>query len=84
MVHPTMEEFGAAREELLRRVQADPRNPFLMTGLAVADLALGRKQESIQEGQRAMEMGPMSKDAVDGPFIATMVTIVYAWTNQPI
>lgn len=83
MVHPTMEEFGAAREELLRRVQADPSNPFLMTGLALADLALGRKQESIQEGQRAMEMRPMSKDAV-GPFIATMVAIVYAWTNQPI
>jgi serine/threonine protein kinase/Flp pilus assembly protein TadD len=81
--HPTMEEFGAAREELYRRVQADPSNPFLMAGLALADLALGRKQESIREGQRAMEMRPMSKDAVDGRSIATMVAIVYAWTSQP-
>jgi serine/threonine protein kinase/Flp pilus assembly protein TadD len=81
--HPTTQEFGAAREELYRRVQADPSNPFLMTGLALGDLALGRKQESIREGQRAMEMRPMSEDAVDGPTIATLVAIIYAWTNQP-
>jgi hypothetical protein len=30
-----------------------------------------------------MEMRPISEDAVDGPFIATIVALVYAWTDQP-
>jgi Flp pilus assembly protein TadD len=80
--HPTAEEFGAAREQLSRKVKADPTNPQLMTALAYADVALGRKEEGIQEGQRAMEMQPISKDAVDGPTIAMNVAEIYAWTNH--
>jgi serine/threonine protein kinase len=80
--HPTMEEFGAAREQLYRKVEADRSNPFLMTALACADLALGRNEESIQEGKRAMEMLPISEDAIDGPIIAAYVAAIYAWTNH--
>jgi hypothetical protein len=80
--HPTMEEFGAAREQLHQKVEADRTDPFLMLALAGADVALGRKEESIQEGRRAMEMRPISEDAVDGPTIATDVALVYAWANQ--
>ena len=79
---PTMEEFGAAREQLYRKVEADRTDPFLMTALACADVALGRKEESIQEARRAMEMRPISEDAVDGTFIAANVASVYAWANQ--
>ena len=81
--HPTMEEFGAAREQLYRKVEADRTNPFLLTALALADVALGRKEESIQEGRRAMEMRPISEDAADGPVIAVNVAAVYAWANKP-
>jgi hypothetical protein len=35
--HPTLDRFGAAREELYRRVEAEPTQPFLMTALAFAD-----------------------------------------------
>ena len=80
--HPVMEEFGAVREQLYRKVQADPTNPFLMTALAFADVALGRKEESIEEGRRAIEMRPISEDALDGPAIATNVAMVYAWANR--
>ena len=80
--HPTMEEFGAAREQLYRKVEADRTDPFLMLALALADVALGRKEESIQEGRRAMEMRPISEDAVDGPLIAANVAHIHAWANQ--
>jgi hypothetical protein len=80
--HPTMERFGAAREQLYRKVEADPSDPFLVTALACADLALGRKEESIQEGRRAMELRPISEDAYEGPLIATDVAEIYALTNQ--
>jgi hypothetical protein len=37
-----------------------------MAALALADVVLGRKEESIQEGRRAMEMRPISEDVEDG------------------
>jgi hypothetical protein len=53
-----------------------------MLALAHADLALGRKEKSIQEGRRAVELRPISEDAVHGPDIATRVAELYALTNQ--
>jgi tetratricopeptide (TPR) repeat protein len=81
--HPHMGQFAAAGEQLYRKVEADRTNPFLLAALAYADLALGRKEEAIQEGQRAMAMRPISEDAIEGPMIATMIAQVYAWSNQP-
>ncbi len=80
--HPTIEEFGAAREQLYRKVEADRTDPFLLAALALADAALGRQEESIQEGRRAIEMRPISEDVEDGPVIARNVAAVYAWANQ--
>ena len=77
-----MEQFGAAREQLYRKVEAHPDDPFLMTALSFADASLGRKEESIQEGRRAVEIRPISEDAVDGPAIATDIAIVYAMVNE--
>jgi Predicted integral membrane protein len=81
--HPTMEDFAVAREQLYRKVEADRTDPFLLTALALADVALGHKEESIEEGRRAIEMRPISEDATDGPIIAMNVAIVYAWADQP-
>jgi TolB-like protein/Tfp pilus assembly protein PilF len=80
--HPTIEQFGAAREQLYRKVEADRTDPFMLAALALADVALGRKEESIQEARRAMEMRPISEDAEDGPCIAANVAVVYAWANR--
>jgi TolB-like protein len=80
--HPSSEQFGAARDELYRKVEANPTDPFLMSALALADVALGRMEEGIREGQRAMEMRRISDDAEDGPAIATNVALVYVWANQ--
>ena len=80
--HPTIEQFGDAREKLYRKVQADPTDPHLLTALALADAALGRREEAIQEGRCATEMRPISEDAVDGPIIAMIFTLVCVWTNQ--
>jgi serine/threonine protein kinase/RNA polymerase subunit RPABC4/transcription elongation factor Spt4 len=81
--HPTIEQFGAAREQLYRKVEADPTDPFLLSSLALADVALGRKEEAVQEGQRAMGMRPVSEDGKDGPMIAMKAVLVYVWANQP-
>jgi hypothetical protein len=61
-----MEQFGAVREELYRRAEAEPAQPFLITALAFADAALGRKEESVRECRRAFEMRPITADALGG------------------
>jgi serine/threonine protein kinase/Flp pilus assembly protein TadD len=81
--HPTMEQFGAAREQLYQKVEADPTNPYLLASLALVDVALGRKEEAMQEGRRAMGMRPVSEDAIAGPMIAMQMAVVYAWANEP-
>ena len=80
--HPTIEQFGASRDQLDRRVKADPTDPFLMMSLALADVALGRKEQSIREGQRAMQMRLISQDAIEGPPIAQRLAMVYVWADQ--
>ena len=80
--HPTAEYFAAARQELYQKVEANPGDPKLLSALALADVALGHNEQSIQEAQRAMEICPISEDAFQGSIIATNAALVYAWANQ--
>jgi tetratricopeptide (TPR) repeat protein len=80
---PKLQEFGAAREQLLRKVEADPTNPILVTAIARTDLALGRKDESIEEAQRAMKMRPISEDTLEGRAIAADAAEIFALAGRP-
>jgi tetratricopeptide (TPR) repeat protein len=75
---PKLQEFDAAREQLLRKADADPTNPFLLTAVAYTNLALGRMDESVEEAQRAMRMRPISEDVLEGPAIAVHAAEVFA------
>ncbi len=46
------------------------------------DALLNNKEVAISEAKRAIELLPISKDAVDGPSIEINLAIVYAWTNE--
>src|SRR5262245_17313302 len=59
------EEARKAIEEQLRDAPEDPQRLALL-GLALA--YLGRKEEAIREGERAVALAPVSKDAFDGPY----------------
>ena len=79
---PSTEEFGTAREQLYRKVEANSTDPFLLVVLALTDLALGQKEQSIEQARRALEMRPISGDAYEGPFVARNVAMVYAMADQ--
>jgi serine/threonine protein kinase/Flp pilus assembly protein TadD len=81
--HPTMEQFGPVREQLYQKVEADRTDPYLLMSLALVDVALGRKDESIKEARDAMEMRPIAEDAIEGPVIAQRLALIYAWANEP-
>ena len=75
-------EFEQARvvsEQLLRDAPEDPAR-HAQQGLILA--ALGRKEEAIAEGKRAVELLPESRDAFDGPQFTAALAQIYAWTGE--
>ena len=50
--------------------------------LGVIDAALGRKEEALREGRRAVELLPMEKDAIDGKLLVTYFAIIAAWIGE--
>lgn len=81
--HPTMEsEFASARDQLQQRFEIHPDDVELLSTLGMVDAFLGRKSEAIQEAAHAVELRPISKDAVEGPWILGNLAAVYAWTNE--
>jgi tetratricopeptide (TPR) repeat protein len=75
-------EFEHARivsEKLLREAPEDAAR-HAQHGLILA--ALGRKQEAIAEGKRAVELLPESQDAFDGPQATAALAQIYAWTGE--
>ena len=82
--HPTMEgRFGSARDELKQRLDQDQSDPKLLSALGIVDAALGRKDDAIEEARRAVELQPISQDAMDGPSYLFSLAVVYAQTDQP-
>ena len=48
----------------------------------MADSHLGRKEDAIPEGQRALELLLIAKDAMRGPGIVARLAMIYAWTGE--
>ena len=59
-----------------------PRNAKALSQLAAVDAPLNNKETAISEGKTAVEMTPIFKDAVDGPFVLANLAIVYAWAGE--
>jgi serine/threonine protein kinase len=79
----TNSAFAETREQLNQMVQKSPANALLLCKLGLVDALLNNKELAISEGKRAVEMLPISKDAVDGPLVAASLATVYTWTNEP-
>jgi len=75
--------FAEAREQLSQKVRASPGNALLLSALGIVDALLARKEDSIKEARRAVEILPISKDAMDGPGVLANLAVVYAWTGEP-
>ncbi len=71
-----------ACNELERTVRKQPQFASPLSVLGMADAALGRKEDAIREGKRAVELCPVSKDAVVGSELMTFLAVIYAWTGE--
>jgi len=57
----------SARTMLERRVRREPGEHGLRMALALAYAKLGRKADALREGEKAVALLPVSRDAMDGP-----------------
>jgi serine/threonine protein kinase/tetratricopeptide (TPR) repeat protein len=73
------EEASKAFEEQLRQ-NADDAQRHAALGLALA--YLGRKEEAIREGRRAVELSPVSKDAFNGFYVQHQLARTYILTGE--
>ena len=64
--HKAQLAFTAARAEQEKTVQAQPDYGPAWCVLGVIDAALGRKEDALREGRRAVELLPVEKDSING------------------
>jgi serine/threonine protein kinase/Tfp pilus assembly protein PilF len=74
--------FTAARGEVEKIVEQQPGFAAALSLLGMIDAGLDRKEEALQEGRRACELLPISKDAIDGADLGINLAQIYAWTGE--
>jgi TolB-like protein/class 3 adenylate cyclase/Flp pilus assembly protein TadD len=74
--------FTAARKELEKAVREQPDNAQALIALGMVDAALGQKKDAIREGRRAIELFPVSKDAIDGSLLMEYLAAIYATSGK--
>lgn len=74
--------FTAARAEQERIVQAQPNYGPPVCVLGLIDAGLGRKEEALQEGRRAIELLPVEKDSYNRAHMIEYFAIIAAWVGE--
>jgi TolB-like protein len=74
--------FTAARVETEKIVREQPDYAQALCVLGMTDAALGRKEDALREGRRAVELLPVTKDAYTGAAVLTNLAITYAWAGE--
>jgi len=74
--------FEQARPVAERLVREAPDDPGRHAHLGVVLAGLGRKEEAIDEGKKAVELRPESKDAFAGTQATATLAEIYAWVGE--
>jgi TolB-like protein len=74
--------FTAARAEQEKTVQAQPNYSYAVCVLGLIDAGLGRKEEALREGWRAVKLLPVGKDAIDGSVAIKYLAMIAAWVGD--
>ena len=52
------------------------------TVLGLIDAALGHKEEAMREGQRGIELLPITRNSIDGAELMKYLGVIYAWCGE--
>jgi tetratricopeptide (TPR) repeat protein len=76
------EAWAPVLAEAAQKIAADPTNFDELAAVALMNAALGNKKEAIETAKRAVELYPITQDAVAGPGMLGLLAVVYAWTGE--
>jgi TolB-like protein/Tfp pilus assembly protein PilF len=74
--------FTAARAEQEKIVQAQPNYAPSLCVLGLIDAALGRTEEALREGRRAVALLPVEHDAINGTRMICYLAMIAAWVGD--
>src|SRR5438132_2527368 len=74
--------FATAHAEMEKVVREQPDYAQALCVLGMINAALGRKEDAIREGRRAVEFLPVTKDMMAGGVVLANLAIIYAWTGE--
>jgi TolB-like protein/cytochrome c-type biogenesis protein CcmH/NrfG len=75
-------KFQAARQRAAVELRQHPEDAKALIVLGQIDAAMGRKTDALAEGQRAVELLPVSTDAVNGNQLLTRLIMIYAQAGE--
>jgi tetratricopeptide (TPR) repeat protein len=74
--------FTAARVQQEDAVRGAPDDASKLCFLGLIDASLGRKEEALSEGRRAVELLAPTKDALNGTEVLYFYAVICAWTGE--
>ena len=74
--------FIAARAEQEKIIQAQPNYGPALCVLGLIDAGLGRREEALREGRRAVEVLPVEKDQFGGNVMIKYLAMIAAWLGD--
>jgi TolB-like protein/tRNA A-37 threonylcarbamoyl transferase component Bud32/Flp pilus assembly protein TadD len=80
--HKAQLAFTAARAEQEKIVLAQPDYGPAWCVLGVIDAALGRKEDALREGRRAVELLPVERESVNGLHMIEYLAMIAAWVGE--
>jgi tetratricopeptide (TPR) repeat protein len=74
--------YDSARVLLEDELKESADDPRYHSSLGIAYAGLGRREDAIKEGKKAVELLPISKDAVYGAVFAKDLAVIYTMTGE--
>ncbi len=74
---------GEASNAFEKQLKSAPEDAGIQASLGVALAYAGRKDEAVREGQRAVALRPVSRDAIDGPYYLHQLARIYILVGEP-
>jgi len=74
--------FTMARPEQEKMVQSQPNYGLALCVLGLIDAGLGRKDDALREGRRAVELLPVEKDSINGAHMIEYFAMIAAWVGE--
>jgi serine/threonine-protein kinase len=74
--------FTRARMQEEKMVSLQPQKGAFLTVLGLIDAALGRKEDALREGRRALELTPAEKDSLDAADVVYYYAVICAWVGE--